>query len=165
MNYTDKTESYNERRYGKPWMAVITTSTTKDFSFIDWEGRPGRRGEFSFFAEPGTIVAYGQKDLRKGRGGVDGYQICMPDGWMPTITDATARVLRKLPVSERPAACAAICIRAKESKIAEYEPKAGDYSYYVGEIEELRSGIEQWKAYLPAEVHEAEAVDMAAFGF
>ncbi len=43
MKYTIKTSAYNERRYGKPWLAIVTTSLTKDFEFIDWDGRPGRR--------------------------------------------------------------------------------------------------------------------------
>lgn len=101
MNYTETTPSYNERRYGKPWMAILTTSTTKDFSWLQWEGRPGCSGEFSFSAEPGTLLAYGQKDIRKGKGGVDGYQICMPDGTLPVISDETARAANKLPIGKR----------------------------------------------------------------
>lgn len=101
MNYTETTPSYNERRYGKPWMAILTTSTTKDFSWLQWEGRFGCSGEFSFSAEPGTLLAYGQKDIRKGKGGVDGYQICMPDGTLPVISDETARAANKLPIGKR----------------------------------------------------------------
>ena len=44
MQYIENTESYNERRYGKPWMARVTTSLTRDFTFIDWDGRPGYAG-------------------------------------------------------------------------------------------------------------------------
>lgn len=80
MKYTEQTSGYNERRYGRPWRGIVTGNLTKDFVFVDWEGRPGQPGVFEYEAEPGTIVAYGQKDLRKGRGGVDGYDICMPDG-------------------------------------------------------------------------------------
>ena len=89
MRYTETTPSY---------------SMTKDFSFINRDGRrPGMTGEFCFEAPVGTLLAYGQKDIRKGRGGVDGYRICMPDGSMPAIVDALARELRKLPEAERPA--------------------------------------------------------------
>lgn len=95
INYTEKTVSYNDRRYGKPWMAFVHNSLTKDFTFIEWDGRPGCAGEFNFEAEPGTLLAYGQKDIRKGRGGVDGYQICMPDGSLPFVTSYAAE-LRKM---------------------------------------------------------------------
>ena len=60
MRYTETTPSYNERRYGRPWRAIVTTSMTKDFSFIDWDGRPGATGEFCFEAPVGTLLAYGQ---------------------------------------------------------------------------------------------------------
>jgi hypothetical protein len=101
MEYTEQTESYNEKRYGKPWMAFVTGSLTKDFAFIDWQGRsPGCAGEFNFTADPGTLIAYGQKDIRKNRGGVDGYQICMPDGSLPIITKWAAE-LRKMQPEER----------------------------------------------------------------
>ena len=66
MMYTEKTPSYNERRYGKPWMAIVTTSMTKDFSFIDWDGRPGSVGEFCFDAPVGTLLAYGREGHPQG---------------------------------------------------------------------------------------------------
>lgn len=96
MQYTETTRAYNEKRYWKPWLAIVTTSPTKDFEFIDWSGRWGCAGEFVFNAEPGTMLAHGQKNFRKGRGGVDGYQICMPDGTLPCIPNSWAAELRKL---------------------------------------------------------------------
>lgn len=101
MQYTERTESYNDRRYGKPWMAIITTSLTRDFAFVDWDGRPGCAGQFTFSAEPGTLLAYGQKDIRKNRGGVDGYQICLPDGSLPIVSSEMAVQLRPLSHDER----------------------------------------------------------------
>ena len=162
MRYTETTPSYNERRYGRPWRAIVTTSMTKDFSFIDWDGRPGATGEFCFEAPVGTLLAYGQKDIRKGRGGVDGYQICMPDGWMPTLGDDLARDARKLPAEERCAFVAARAIANKESKIAEYAGKEGQY--YIDETAKLRAAIERWSAFLPVAAA-APVVDMAGFGF
>ena len=100
MTYIEKTSIYNERRYGKPWMAIVTTSLTRDFAFLDWDGRPGHAGEFTFEAKPGTLLAYGQKDIRKGRGGVDGYRICMPDGSLPGCS-ASAMELRKMSHEQR----------------------------------------------------------------
>lgn len=167
MRYTETTPSYNERRYGKPWMAIVTTSMTKDFSFINWDGRPGMTGEFCFEAPVGTLLAYGQKDIRKGRGGVDGYQICMPDGSMPTIGDALARDLRKLPEAERPAVAAAGIIAAKETKITEYtrlSPTMANGSYYIAEIAKLKTSIEHYRSFLPV-AQAPPVVDMAGFGF
>jgi hypothetical protein len=80
MVYTIKTSPYNERRYGKPWLARVKTSLTKDFEFIDWQGQQGQAGEFVFEALPGEMVAEGQKDHRKGRGGVDECRILLPNG-------------------------------------------------------------------------------------
>jgi len=80
MQYIIETDSYNERRYGKPWLARVGKSLTKDFEFILWNGRPGLAGDFRFSAQPGEILAKGQKDNRKGRGGVDMYLILLPDG-------------------------------------------------------------------------------------
>jgi hypothetical protein len=84
-------------------MAIITTSTTKDFSFLDWEGKPGYPGDFTFDAEPGTLLALGQKDIRKGRGGVDGYRICMPGGVLVRPADHKLDVidLRKMSPAAR----------------------------------------------------------------
>jgi hypothetical protein len=162
MNYTEKTPSYNERRYGKPWMAIVTTSMTKDFSFIDWDGRPGSVGEFNFDAAPGTLLAYGQKDIRKGRGGVDGYQICMPDGSMPAIGDSLAQDLRKLPVTDRSAVAAARIIAAKKAKLAEYSDKQNPY--YIAETAKLAASIEHYRTFLPT-TPAAAVIDLAGFGF
>lgn len=75
--YIRQTTSYNERRYGKPWMGIPQGKMlTKDYTFVAWDGTAGSEGVFEFEAEPGQIVAYGQKDIRKNRGGIDGYKLC-----------------------------------------------------------------------------------------
>ena len=80
-NYTRRTTSYNERRYGKPWMGIPQGKMlTKDYTFVTWDGTAGSEGIFEFQAEPGQIVAYGQKDIRKNRGGIDGYKLCGAKG-------------------------------------------------------------------------------------
>jgi len=44
MQYTRKTENYNARRYGRPWIAEVSL-TSKDFSFGEFEGRNGEAGK------------------------------------------------------------------------------------------------------------------------
>ncbi len=77
MTYTIDTPAYNNRRYGKPWIAEVRD---KAFTWGEWFGRPGERGRLEIDAEPGALIATGQKDIRKGRGGVDDYWIAMPNG-------------------------------------------------------------------------------------
>lgn len=100
MTYTEKTEAYNDRRYSKPWMAIVSDSLTRGFDFLTWDGQPGHSGQFYFRAEPGTLLAHGQKDLRKQRGGIDGYQICMPDGSLAAC-DSHAGDLLHMPLEAR----------------------------------------------------------------
>ncbi len=155
MTYTETTESYNDRRYGKPWMAIVGKSMTKEFQFIDWNGRPGNAGEFCFDAEPGTILAYGQKDIRKGRGGVDGYQICMPEGTLPTCSDATVLALLKLPVLERVAVFAARALKSAEAEISAITPDmlADGYWDQAGQLRKVadcQARIARYSALLAA---------------
>ena len=110
MTYTVKTSSYNERRYGRPWLGIPQGKMlTKDFAFVQWDGRPGDEGVFEFNAEPGQIVAEGQKDLRKGRGGIDGYLLCLADGSTVRFSQlkATPMDMRSLPNEGRLALAAA----------------------------------------------------------
>lgn len=96
MTYTKITPSYNDRRYGLPWLAFLTDSLNRGFKFIDWTGRPGDQGRFEFDAEPGSLLASGQKDERKGRGGVGGYWFASTTGELVQIESTTAgRLLRK----------------------------------------------------------------------
>jgi hypothetical protein len=130
-------------------MAKVTKSMTKDFEFIDWDGRPGSVGEFDFEAEPGTLLTYGQKDIRKGRGGVDGYRICMPDGSMPRVSDSQVMALKKLAVEFRCAAAAKMLVDLNEQYIATMPAEKLSDSYYAGKVDEARKLIEQYRPYAP----------------
>lgn len=176
MQYIDTTSSYNDRRYGKPWMAIVTTSLTRGFDFLDWAGFPGSAGRFVFSADPGTMVAYGQKDIRKGKGGVDGYQMCMPDGTMPIISGSTAAEILSMDLDARWQHVARIWLakavnRPAESwKISEWEAtrneKAARYSAILGIADPIMA--ETAKAFGLTEEPKAESVnvpDMGAFGF
>lgn len=62
--------SYNFRRYGMPWVAIVNPKTAKpDFS-QEVGGYTGRKGEAGdlYVIEPieGAVYMYGQKDYRGG---------------------------------------------------------------------------------------------------
>lgn len=61
------TTSYNHRRYGRPYIAVVDFSTNPkgDCRWGDWVGLQGENGILVIEAEPGQIVMKGQKDHRK----------------------------------------------------------------------------------------------------
>ncbi|OGC94289.1 MAG: hypothetical protein A2W25_16445 [candidate division Zixibacteria bacterium RBG_16_53_22] len=51
MNITIETRSYNDRRYGKPYIAVIDFTDPKDTpTWGDWIGQPGSAGVLSIDA-------------------------------------------------------------------------------------------------------------------
>lgn len=66
MNLTVETHSYNEKRYGKPWIAKVDFSENKkgDFVFGEWIGQPGYEGTLEIECNDGDIIAKGQKDFR-----------------------------------------------------------------------------------------------------
>lgn len=66
MIITKTTSSYNDRRYGKPWIARVDFSKNPQGEFVwgAWIGQPGEAGELSIQAEPGDVVSRGQKDFR-----------------------------------------------------------------------------------------------------
>lgn len=82
MLYTETTSIYNQRRYGKPWIAKLTFPRPgkPEYTFGDWFGTAGGEGELSIEVEPGDVIATGQKDNRKGRGGADHIGVVQPDG-------------------------------------------------------------------------------------
>jgi hypothetical protein len=58
-------KSYNPRRYGRPWGAIVTftgTSAQFDFSAGSFLGRPEEGGRVVIRCRPGDIVAKGQRD-------------------------------------------------------------------------------------------------------
>ena len=90
MKITVETDSYNERRYGKPWIAKVDFSNTKgDFSFGDWTGDHynGGEGILSLDTNLGDIVATGQKDNRKARNSAPIFFVVLHDGSLENIGD------------------------------------------------------------------------------
>lgn len=63
--------SYNPRRYSKPWIAKVTNweiGKKADLEWGRWLGTPGSGGLTEIEANEGDIVRWGQKDNRQGTG-------------------------------------------------------------------------------------------------
>ena len=64
-----KTSSYNQRRYSRPWIARVDFSKNPNGDFVwgDWVGdhSNGSDGMLVIEANPGDIIAKGQKDFRQ----------------------------------------------------------------------------------------------------
>lgn len=72
-----ETDLYNERRYGKPWIAVVTFEypSTPTFKFGEWIGSIGCSGILEIDVEEGDVIARGQKDNRKPLNSTPAYYI------------------------------------------------------------------------------------------
>jgi hypothetical protein len=81
MKIQIETRSYNDRRYGKPYIATIdfTADPRGVATWGTWVGSPGEDGLLIIDAEPGDILMIGQKDFR-GRNSAPEYRQVLPDG-------------------------------------------------------------------------------------
>jgi len=64
MKITIGTGSYNELRYGKPYIGKINPADGKVTSWGTWIGTPGSTGILEIEANEGDILIKGQKDNR-----------------------------------------------------------------------------------------------------
>lgn len=87
MKISIETSSYNQRRYSKPWIALVDfTDPQGTFKFGDWIGDAanGSSGLVKIDAEAGDIVARGQKDFRQPRNSSpDWYQVAADGSLTP----------------------------------------------------------------------------------
>ena len=70
-------ESYNFRRYSRPWGARVKLSGVRiklDFCGA-WNGTASEGGSVAIDARPGDIVACGQKDNRGGKTRTEYYKV------------------------------------------------------------------------------------------
>lgn len=98
MRVTVSFNSYNERRYGTPWIAKVTTwpvggKAELQFGGYCGDSRHGGAGEAEIDAEVGDIVRWGQKDNRNAKGTEANWGIVEGNG---TIKDLTASQAREL---------------------------------------------------------------------
>ena len=82
MKIARDTSIYNDRRYGKPWIAKITLEGNElKFHFGTWCGDPGSEGVLILDEmEAGDFYASGQKDFRKPRNSTPYYYELSADG-------------------------------------------------------------------------------------
>jgi len=66
MNVEIETKSYNEKRYGKPYIGIINFSNSSEgeISWGKFIGTEGYEGLLSIEAESGDVLIRGQKDNR-----------------------------------------------------------------------------------------------------
>jgi hypothetical protein len=81
------TRPYNERRYGKPWVANVdfTSDGQGEFRWGNWCGDIGGEGILFIEANPGDIVATGQKDFRKPRNSAPEWFAVKEDGSLEPV--------------------------------------------------------------------------------
>lgn len=110
--------SYNERRYSRPWAALVTyeTPTAKpsyDFTNSTYDGKHGDAGDAIVGCAPYDIVAFGQRDNRKPSGTENNMYIVLPvaeapEGFEPkdyhTVTTAAGSSGQCVLVRTTPAA-------------------------------------------------------------
>jgi len=91
MEITIETSAYNQRRYSKPWIAIVNfnNSTKGYFSWGNWTGDHynGGEGVLSIAAKPGDIIAQGQKDFRKPANSAPDFFVVTANGEREDIGD------------------------------------------------------------------------------
>jgi hypothetical protein len=92
MKIAIETSSYNERRYGNPWIAKVDFSENKkgSFAFGDWIGSKGAAGILEIEAQPGEIIAQGQKDFRKPANSAPCFYQVKDDGTLDNLGEDKA---------------------------------------------------------------------------
>lgn len=93
MQITRDTEIYNEKRYGKPWIAKIDFSINKqgDFLWGNWIGEPGFKGLLVLDnVNIGDVIARGQKDNRNPTYSSPRYYIVEENGKLKRVQKVEA---------------------------------------------------------------------------
>lgn len=92
MRVAERFGSYNQRRYGRPWIAKITSWPIGGKPEVQWGGYCGddNGGEVEIEAVPGDIIRTGQKDHRGGKTEAT-WNIVQADGSLLSTDAADAR--------------------------------------------------------------------------
>ena len=87
--------AYNEKRYGTPWLARVTSWPVGSrpalaFGIYLGDHHHGGGGEAEIMAKPGDLVRWGQKDNR-GNNTTAHWGVVNDDGTINQLTEAEAR--------------------------------------------------------------------------
>jgi len=74
MKIIMETDSYNDNRYGKPYIAECDEKA-KAIRWGEWVGTAGHSGELEIHLTKSTIVMKGQKDFRNNRNSAPYYTV------------------------------------------------------------------------------------------
>jgi hypothetical protein len=99
MRVTIKYGSYNQRRYSRPWIALVTAWPIGSRPELKWGGYVGGDdgGECEIEASEGDVLKSGQKDGRGNGGSNDFYvvesgkAVCVNDGYARETFDKTTK--------------------------------------------------------------------------
>ena len=91
MRITVGWDSFNGRRYSRPWIARVTAWPVGSRPAISWGNYLGNDsgGELEIEAAPGDVLRYGQKDGR-GNGTINRYAIVLNDGTKLKVSEPNA---------------------------------------------------------------------------
>ncbi len=95
-----KTSEYNQKRYGKPWIAQCSYREKLEFEFGKWLGYAGGDGRLELPCSPGDVIALGQKDFRNPGNSVPEYGVVMKNGKIREISKLEAIDLCRAPREE-----------------------------------------------------------------
>ena len=103
MRISIDTSTYNERRYGKPWIALVSfaSASKTNFDFGEWAGQEGYSGMLELECENGDIVARGQKDNRNPKNSVPVFFI-VKNGELEWISKVDAYRYTQVQVNVNP---------------------------------------------------------------
>lgn len=91
---TRQTGTYNQRRYGRPWIATVDFSENSrgEFVFGTWTGDHynGGAGTLTIEANAGDMVAIGQKDNRDARNSAPDFYVVTADARLKHVGDKGA---------------------------------------------------------------------------
>jgi len=92
MRVTVSIEAYNGRRYGKPWIGVITAWPADHRPELRWGQYLGNDdgGDLEIEAAVNDIIRWGQRDYR-GNNTANRWEIVCSDGSLIETTEARAR--------------------------------------------------------------------------
>lgn len=83
--------SYNSKRMGKPWIAIITAWAVGEYPTLTFGASTSHCAEI--LASAGDVVKAGQKDHRKPRQSDNDFYLVQKDGSLLRITEGQAREL------------------------------------------------------------------------